>query len=159
MIGRIPADTVVHDRPCRKGWLHLHPNGVPSAFTAAQEIRLARVTIPAGSWVFQDPEGVVTVCAFPQDTEVQGHRCRGTGGPTGVQVAFYPDGALWQFFPPRPTTIDGVPCASGLVRGRIELHANGRLKSCRLAGELVRDGRTWRKGTRITLTPEGQIGP
>jgi hypothetical protein len=157
LIGRIAADTVVHDRPCQRGWLHLHPNGVPSAFTAAREITLARVTIPVGTWVRQNPDGVVTICAFPQDTEVQGHWCRGSGGSKGVQVAFYPDGALKQFFPPRPTTIDGVPCATGLVHGSIELHGNGRLKSCRLADDLVRDGRKLRKGTRIQLTPDGQI--
>jgi hypothetical protein len=102
LIGRIEADSIVHDRPCQKGWLHLHPNGVASAFTAAREIRLARAAIPAGTWVRQNPDGVVTVCAFLQDTEVQGHRCRGTGGPKGVQVSFYPDGALKQFFPPQP---------------------------------------------------------
>lgn len=159
LIGRIETDTIVHDRPCQKGWLHLHPNGVPSAFTAARKITLARVAIPAGTWVRQNPDGMVTICAFPQDTEVQSHRCRGTGGSKGVQVAFYPDGALKQFFPPRPTSIDGVPCATGLVRGSIELHENGRLKSCRLADDLVRDGRKLRKGTRITLAPDGRIVP
>jgi hypothetical protein len=56
-----------------------------------------------------------------------------------------------------PTTINGVPCATGLVRGWIELHENGRLKSCRLADDLVRDSRKLRKGTRITLTPDGKI--
>jgi hypothetical protein len=44
-----------------------------------------------------------------------------------------------------------------LVRGWIELHENGRLKSCRLADDLVRDSRKLRKGTRITLTPDGKI--
>ena len=157
LIGRIEADTVVGDRPCQKGWLHLYPSGVPAAFTAAQGIAFGGGTIPAGTWVFQHPAGVVTVCAFPRDTEVQGHVCHGTGGPKGVQASFYASGALKQFFPPRPTTIDGVPCDSGIIHGSIELHENGRLKSCLLGGDLVRDSRTVHKGTRIAFDPEGNI--
>jgi hypothetical protein len=159
LIGRIEADTVIGDRPCQKGWLHLHPSGVPAAFTAAREIALGRGTIPTGTWVFQNPAGVVTVCAFPRATEVQGHLCRGTGGPKGAQASFYASGALKQFFPPRPTTIGGVPCDSGMIHGSIELHENGRLKSCLLAEDLVRDGRTVRKGSRIAFDPEGKIQP
>lgn len=158
-VGHIDTETVIGGRACRAGSLHLHPDGTPAAFTAAQEIPLARVKIPAGTWVSQNPDGVVTTCAFPEDTLVQGHLCRGTGGPKGVQVAFYPDGALRQFFLARPATIDGVPCGTGLVRGAVELHENGRLKSCRLGQNLERDGRKLRKGTRITLAPDGRILP
>ncbi len=143
-VGHIDTETVVGGRACRAGWLHLHPDGTPAAFTAAHEIVLPRVTIPAGTWVMQNPEGVVTACAFPADTTVQGHLCRGTGGPKGVQAAFYPDGALKHFFPVRPTTLDGVPCGTGLVRGSIELHANGRLKSCLLGEAWVHAGRKLR---------------
>lgn len=157
LIGQIAADTVVQGRPCAQGWLHLHPNGVPAVFVAAQEIRVPRGTIPAGTWVFQDSAGVVTICAFPQDTLVQGHLCRGSGGPKGVQTSFYPDGALRQFFLVQPTVIDGVPCATGLIRGAVELHENGRLKSCALDGDFVRDGVKLGKGTRITLTMDGRI--
>lgn len=156
-IGLIETETVVDGRACRAGWLHLHPNGMAAAFTAAREIPLARVTIPAGTWVSQNPHGDVTVCAFPEDMLVQGHLCRGTGGPKGVQVAFHPDGSLKQFFLANPAVIDGVPCGTDLVRGAVELHENGRLKSCRLGRDLERGGRKLRKGTRITLTPDGQI--
>ncbi|RXK55291.1 hypothetical protein ESB00_05170 [Oleiharenicola lentus] len=156
-VGEIDTETVVGGRACRPGWLHLHPDGTPAAFTAAHEIALPRLTIPAGTWVRQDTAGNITTCAFPTDTTVQGHLCRGTGGPKGVQTAFYPDGALKQFFPVRPTTLDGVPCAPGLVRGAIELHANGRLKSCLLGDTWVHAGRKLRKGTRITLTADGQL--
>ena len=156
-IGDIDTETVVGGRACRAGWLHLHPDGTPAAFTAAQDIVLPRVTIPAGTWVNQNPEGIVTTCAFPADTLVQGHLCRGTGGPKGAQTAFYPDGALRQFFLAKPATIDGVPCDTSLSRGSVELYENGRLKSGRLGQDLERDGRKLRKGTRITLSPEGQI--
>ena len=156
-IGQIDTETVVGGRACRPGWLHLHPDGTPAAFIAAHDIPLPLLTIPTGTWVMQDTAGTVTVCAFPQDTEVQGHLCRGTGGPKGVQTAFYPDGRLKQFFPARPKTIDGVPCGTGLVRGWIELHESGRLKSCALGNAWVHAGRKLRKGTRLTFTPDGQL--
>ncbi len=157
LIGQIAADTVVQGRPCAQGWLHLHPNGVPAVFAAAQEIKAPRCTIPAGTWVFQDRAGAVTICAFPRDTLVQGHLCRGSGGPKGVQASFYPDGALRQFFLVQPTVIDGVPCATGLIRGSVELHENGRLKSGMLEEDLVRDGMKLSQGIRITLTPDGRV--
>ncbi len=156
-VGHIDTETVVGGRACRAGWLHLHPDGTPAAFTAAQEIVLPRITIPAGTWVRQNDAGVITICAFPTDFLVQGHLCRGTGGAKGVQSSFYPDGALRQFYLARPATIDGVPCDTGLIHGAVELHENGRLKSCRLAQALVRDGRKLRKGARISFTPDGQL--
>lgn len=158
-IGEIDTETVIGGRACRPGWLHLHPDGTPAAFTAAREIVLPRVTIPAGTWVMQDASGTITTCAFPADTPVQGHLCRSTGGPKGTQVAFHADGSLRQFFPAQPTVIDGIPCATGLVRGSIELHPDGRLKSCLLARDHVIDGVKHRKGKRLTLTPAGKVQP
>ena len=157
VIGQLKADTVIGGRPCRQGWVHLTPTGVPVGFTAFREIDLGRLRIPAGTWVFQDKAGVVTVCAFPGDTEVQGHLCHGSGGPKGVQTAFYPDGALRQFFLVDDTTIDGIPCRAGAFEESVFLHENGRLKACVLAADLVRDGRTYAKGTRLRLTADGLI--
>lgn len=156
-IGEIDTETVVGGRACAPGWLHLHPDGTPAAFTAAHEIVLPRVTIPAGTWIMQDASGTITTCAFPADTLVQGHLCRGTGGPKGTQVSFHADGSLRQFFPAKPTVIDGVPCATGSVRGAIELYADGRLKSCLLDRDHVIGGVKYRKGKRLTLTPDGQV--
>lgn len=156
-IGQIETEAVVGGRACRAGWLHLHPDGTPAAFTAAQEIVLPRLTIPAGTWVRQNEAGVAIVCSFPQDTLVQGHLCRGTGGSKGVQTSFHPDGALKQFYLRSPTVIDGLPCDTGLLRGWVELHPNGRLKSCLLAKDHVRAGRKLRRGTRITLSPGGEL--
>ena len=159
IIGKLRTNTVIAERPCAKGWLHLHSNGVPAGFTASEDIRVARFTAPAGTWVIQDAAGVVRICAFPKNTRVQGHDCRGTGGSKGVQAAFYPDGSLKEFYLVRPTRIDGVPCDTGLVRGRLELHQNGRLKSCRLSADFTHDGVTFRKGARIDFDSEGHVTP
>jgi hypothetical protein len=159
VIGLLKADTIIGGRPCKQGWVHLRPNGVPVGFTAAREIDLGRFKIPAETWVFQNEAGVVTVCSFPRDTEVQGHWCRGSGGPTGVQAAFYPDGALKEFFLPHDTRIQDVPCKAGYFNEAIWLHENGRLKACVLSEDLVRDGRTYSKGARLRFNSDGRIMP
>jgi hypothetical protein len=159
IIGTLKEDTVIGGRPCKQGWVHLRTNGVPVGFTASREIDLGRFTIPADTWVFQDQNGVVTVCAFPRDTEVQGHLCRGSGGPKGVQSAFYPSGALKQYFLRHDTLIQGIPCRGGLFNESIELYENGGLKGCALSEDLVRDGRRYAKGTRLRFGPEGQVVP
>ena len=159
VIGLLKEDTLIGGRPCKRGWVHLHSNGVPAGFTASREIDLGRVKIPAETWVFQNEDGVVTVCAFPRDTEVQGHLCRGSGGSEGVQAAFYPDGALKQFFLRHDTRIQDIPCRAGLFSEAIWLHEDGRLKDCVLSEELVRDGRTYHQGTRLRFDPDGRIIP
>lgn len=161
VIGYLAADTTIAGRPCKKGWVHLHPNGAPAGFTAASDIVLSRFIIPSNTWVFQNEDGTVTKCAFPRDTEVQGHLCRGggiLGGSEGVQTAFYPDEALQQFFARKPVRIDGVPCGNSLFQAGIQLHENGRLRSATLSENFVRQGRVYHQGQRIQLTPEGLPG-
>lgn len=161
VIGQIKADTLIGGRPCKQGWVHLRGNGVPVGFTAAREIDLGRFKIPADTWVSQSKEGVVTICQFPRDTEVQGHLCCGGGwlggGPEGIQTEFYPDGALKKYFLRHDTRIQDIPCRAGLGRELIELYANGRLKACQLSAELTRAGQTYRPGTRLHFDPTGRI--
>ena len=160
VVGLLGADTVIAGRPCKAGWVHLHPNGTPAGFTATAGISLDHFEIPAGTWVFQTEEGVITVCSFPRDIEVQGHLCRGgglIGGSEGVQASFYPSGALKEFFAPHPIRIDGVPCGASAFEPGIELYESGRLQSATLSDDLVQDGRLYRRGKRIHLTPEGRI--
>lgn len=158
VIGLLEKDTIIGGRPCQRGWVQVHSNGVLAAFTASQAIKLERFTIPAGTWVAQKPDGVIRVCAFPSDTEVQGHSCRGgSGGPAGVQAAFYPSGRLKQYFLREDQTVQGVPCESGVFNQSIELHENGALKSCKLSQDFTREGHTHRRGDRIQLDEQGRI--
>jgi hypothetical protein len=157
VIGELKNDSRIGGRLCRQGWVHLHPNGNPKGFTAAEEIEAGKLKIPPGTWVFQDADGVVTVCSFPRDTEIQGHLCRGTGGPKGTQASFYPSGALKQYYPPTSEVVEGVTCRPSSLNGWIELHEDGRLKSCLLERDLTRDSHTWREGTRIRIDAAGRI--
>ena len=159
VIGLLKEDTLIGGRPCKRGWVHLRPNGVPVGFTASREIDVGRFKIPTDTWVFQNQDGVVTVCAFPGDTEVQGHLCRGSGGPKGVQAAFYADGALKQFFLRHATRIENIPCRAGIFGESIELHENGRLKACVLSDDFMRDGHSYAKGAHLRFDAAGRIVP
>lgn len=158
-IGEIGADTVIMGRPCKQGWVHVFPNGMPAAFATPDVFALPRVIVPANTWVRQNEQGAIVSCAFPRDTEVQGHWCRGTGGSKGVTTAFYADGALRLFFPPHPTRIDGVPCRPGVLGGWIELYETGRLKSVLLDADWERDGTLYRRGTRVEFDVNGKPLP
>ncbi|HVT89442.1 MAG TPA: hypothetical protein VHD56_11360 [Tepidisphaeraceae bacterium] len=155
VIGTIATDTVINGHPCRAGWLHLHANGAVAAFTASQDVALPRFTIPAGTWVIQDANSNVTVCAFPRNVEIQGKLCRGTGGPEGMQVSFYASGALKQFFAPEPVRIDGIPCQRG-GKG-IHLHENGKLRSATLSEDATIDGKLFHAGDEIRLSEAGRL--
>ena len=157
MIGELKEDATIGGRPCKRGWVHVMPNGVPVGFTASRSIDLGRLRIPADTWVFHNKDGVVTVCAFPGDTEVQGHLCRGSGGPKGIQAAFYPDGALKEFFLRDDTRIDGVPCKAGILNESIKLHENGRLMGCVLGADYLSGGRTYPRGTQLRFDPDGRV--
>lgn len=157
VLGLLSRETVVQGRPCAPGWLHLHANGVPAAFTSAQPIVLGSSVLPSGTWIRQDARGTIQFCAFPEATAIQGQACRGTGGPKGVTTAFYASGALKTFFPVRAVVIDGVPCRGGLLNGWIALHENGRLQSGVLDADLERDGRRYRRGERVEFDAEGRV--
>ncbi len=135
---------------------------MPVGFTAFQEIDAGRFKIPQDTWVEQNKDGVVTVCSFPHDTEVQGHLCRGGGwlggGAEGVQTSFYADGALKEFFLRQDTVIQDIPCQA-TVFASIQLYENGRLKACILGEKLVREGHTYDKGTRLEFDSNGRIIP
>lgn len=150
-IMRLGDDVEVSGRPCKRGWLKLHPNGVPSSFTASRELEFGKLKVPADTWVMQDDTGLVLVCALPRDMEIQGVPCRGTGGAKGVQLEVYPCGSLKKVFLSKDTVIQGVPCAAGLLSGLVEFHPDGRLKSCKLSEAYTHAGVAYKKGARLEL--------
>lgn len=54
IIGQLKENTIIEGRPCKQGWVHLYPSGVPAGFTAFREIDLGKFTIPQDTWVFQN---------------------------------------------------------------------------------------------------------
>jgi len=63
----------------------------------------------------------------------------------------------------REASIDGVACMSGSFARelggstQVALHPSGRLKGCRLAAAVTRDGVALKRGARIQLTETGAV--
>lgn len=155
IIGRLSEDTTIQGYPCKKGWVHFYSNQGLKSFSLERPMKINSIEIPASTWVTLNEKGALILCAFPYNIEIQGHMCRGSGGPKGVQVSFYENGALKTFFSPESVVIHGIPCKGG-VFNYIGLHENGNLKACTLSGNTVINGVQYAKGERLRFDEKGR---
>jgi hypothetical protein len=78
-------------------------------------------------------------------------------------TGFHPNGHLKYCFLVTDETIDGVPCRRGSFWGEVtggvivRFHDNGRLATCRLDADFTLAGRTFDRGKRIHLKPDGTL--
>lgn len=123
---------------------------------------IERHAFPKGTWIRLHQDRGLDGAWLPRDTELQGLPCKGTGYK-GWSVRFHARGALAVCFLSRDATIDGVSCMSGSfareLRGstQVTLYPSGRLKSCRLAAPVTRDGVSLKRGARIHVTESGAV--
>ena len=96
------------------------------------------------------------MCSFPDDIEIQGMMCIGTGGPKGVQTSFYKNGNLKYFFSREKLEIDTVPCKGGVFY-IIGFYENGLLKTFTLYDNCVINGKEYKKHTNIKLDESGNV--
>ena len=155
-IGYMTEDSEIQGVPCEKGWVHFRKDWQLLSCQLSREHFYRGTLLPAHTWLHfpYHAGGTGYVCSFPHDYEVQGYPCGGSGGYKGTHTAFYDSGRLRSFFPPGDVTVDGVPCdATPLVY--VGLYENGRIKSCRLAGDYQGAGKTYRKGQTIAFDESG----
>lgn len=157
-VGVLAEDTEIEGFPCKQGWAHFDPNMGLRSFASSKPIDNGVSTIPTGTWIRLGSGAYPRTCAFPGDTKIQDFLCRGTGGPKGVQVGFYPSGRLRCFFAPDSVEIDGVPC-KGSVFHIIRLHENARLQECVLSQDTVIDGKSYRRGRKLRFNAQGEVLP
>lgn len=155
IVGIISEDTIIQGYPCKKGWVHFVSEFKLLNFMASQPIENGANVIPEDSYIRLNDQGQITVCALPRTMEIQGHLCKGTGGPKGVHTTFYPGGELHCFFAPKAVDIDGIPCKGGVFQ-YIQLHPNGKLKQCTLTRTTMIGGTEYHAGTRMHFDPEGR---
>ncbi len=156
LVGIISEDTEIQGYPCKKGWVHFVSEFKLLNFTASQPIENGANVIPEDSYIRLNDKGQITVCALPRTMEIQGHLCKGTGGPKGVHTTFYSGGELHCFFAPKAVDIDGIPCKGGVFQ-YLKLHPNGKLKQCTLARATTIGGTEYRAGTRMHFDSEGRV--
>ena len=139
--------------PCR-GWVRLHPDGSLASYELAADATVQGHTLPAATYVWLDEHGGLKTLWLSQDTVIQGQTCR--GGPFRHATSFHPDGCLFGFFPRDDVVIDGIPCASN-PQVPVYLHTNGKLLRCRIAADVVVDGRTLRRGVDAEFDERGVL--
>lgn len=157
-VGILAADTKIEGYPCKQGWAHFDEDMNLIRFACSAPVENGISTFPVGTWIQRKPKGTIFNIALPQNTEIQGFLCKGTGGPKGVQVGFYPSGRIRCFFAPKDVEINGIPC-KGSVFHIIHLHENGQLKSCTLSRDIRIDGVNRSKGEKLHFDTEGPLKP
>lgn len=156
IIAYLDKNTTIQGYPCKKGWVHFHENKDLKSFALEKSIKINYLEIPVGTWMTLNQDGLLSLCAFPDNIDIQGYLCRGTGGPKGVQVSFYESGALRVFFSPDPIEIQGIPCKGGVFNS-IVLHENGDLKECTLSEPTEINYIEYDKGERLSFDIKGNI--
>ncbi len=158
IIGYMTADRDIQGFPCAQGWIHFRPDWQLLSFQFSEDFMYKGTHIPAHTWFHfpYQPGQTGYVLSFPNDYEVQGHLCGGSGGYKGTHTGFYDSGRLRSFFAPEDVVIDGVPCAASLLVN-VNLYENGKIKSCKLAGDYPVDGKLYKKGRTIEFDEEGRV--
>lgn len=156
IIGHTSRDEKIGTIVCKQGWVHFDDD-MNLKFCAVKEpIQYKGNTIPADTWIRMDQDQNIYLCAFPQNTMIQNHLCKGTGGPKGYQTSFFNSGKLKSFFASEIVEIDGIPCkASGTAI--ISLHENGGLKECTLAKDSIINSTQFNANTKIKLDKSGTL--
>ncbi|MDP6180461.1 MAG: hypothetical protein QGG48_11265, partial [Desulfatiglandales bacterium] len=156
IIGFLDSNVVIDGFRCAKGWVHLYEDRSLLRFTLYDAATIQGNTLPEKSWVTLDPKGRLMRCAYPEDIQVQGYVCKGTGGPGGVMTGFYESGKLQSFFSPKNIEVQGVLCKGGGLNP-IFLHESGQLKTCTVAKSKMIQGRTVEKGQKVVFDIQGKI--
>jgi hypothetical protein len=156
VIGFMTEDHDIQGFPCEKGWIHFKNNFQLRLFQLSKDFMYKGTLLPAHTWFlypYNDVAGYI--CAFPNDYKVQGYLCQGSGGPKGISTSFYDSGKLRSFYPPEDITLYGIPCEASLL-SNVNLHENGKIRSCKLSEDYRVDGKTFKKGRVIELDESGK---
>lgn len=155
--GYMSNSNTIQGYPCEKGWIHFKKDGLLQSCQLSINFFFKGTLIPAHTWLhFPYPDNQSGyICSFPNNYEVQGYTCGGSGGYKGTHTRFYENGKLRSFFPPEDITIDGIPCESSLFAS-VNLYKNGNIKNCKLAEDYQVNGKIYKNGTTIEFSETGE---
>jgi len=144
------------------GSVEYYQDGKLTCCTLAREDTLSGQPLPAGTVVHFTPDGYMDWCFLQQNTEIQGHLCRGEGH--GFMTGFHPNGQLKNAWLARDEAIQGIPCAkyrfmSVLFGGgeNTTFYDDGRLRYTTLAEDITLDGHKLKKGEEIRFSKDGRL--
>ncbi|MDP4267686.1 MAG: hypothetical protein Q8880_09675 [Bacteroidota bacterium] len=149
IIGYLKHDIEYKQYPCSKGWIHFSKDWKLKLFCLSRDFEINSNCFKKGTWIrYNDKEDLI--CVFPEQTLIQGHLCRGGGGPKGITTSFYPNGRLKSFYPPEDIEINNILCKSSCI-GPVYLKEDGSLLECTLSQDVNFNGVTYSKNTRLNI--------
>lgn len=144
-------ETEIEGYPCRS-WVWWYEDGRLDNIELARDLTVQGHAFPGHTRLFFDREGRLAHAWLSEDAVIDGRPCRGR---MKIDTAFHPNGRVRAFFPPRTLEIDGVPCTASVFHP-VYLHADGRLRQCKLAGGVTLAGRTFAKGKTVVIDERGR---
>ena len=137
-------------------------NGKLKSCTLARDDTLSGQPLQAGTVVHLTEDGKLDWCFLQQDTEIQGHMCRGE--THGFMTGFHPNGQLRTAWLARDEVIQGIPCAKSRFLSSIfgggdatRFHVNGQLSFCTLSDDITIEGHVFKKGDTVRLDDLGKL--
>ncbi|RKX26212.1 MAG: hypothetical protein DRP45_04100 [Candidatus Zixiibacteriota bacterium] len=137
-------------------------DGKLQSCTLARLDTLSGQPLPAGTVVHLTRDGALDWCFLQQDTEIQGHLCRGESH--GFMTGFHPNGQLKTAWLARDEVIQGIPCAkfrfmSSLFGGgdATRFYDNGQLSFCTLSEDATIEGQKFEKGDPVRFDENGTL--
>ena len=148
--------------------ISFRPNGEVDIAWLGKDSAVYGQILPTGTALFFSPGGKLRHFWLPHDTVLQGHLVRAQDDGAGSRL--HPNGKLLAIWLVQDEIIDGVPCTSSgnVLRmgfGVIWLgtqrmawfHDNGHLQQAMLSQDFILQGRSFKKGEIISLSPDGQV--
>jgi hypothetical protein len=157
---RLQRDTVIDGVACGatgRGYAELHASGRLLTCPLARDSTIGGNRLSAQTWITLNEAGRLRRAWLARDTPLSGRPCKGTGYK-GYSVEFHESGSLALCFLARDAMIDSVPCMHGSfwteVMGRgssaATFSADGRLRGCQLARDVVLNGQRRKKWERFS---------
>jgi hypothetical protein len=150
------------------GSVEYYQNGKLTSCTLGREDTLSGQPLPAGTVVHLTTDGYLDWCFLQQNTEIQGHLCRGEGH--GFMTGFHPNGQLKTAWLAQDEIIQGIPCAKfqfltallGWIEdsgkdGSTRFDENGLLRYCALSKDFTIDGQRFKRGDAMWFDKDGKL--
>ena len=143
-------------------------NGIVGECKLSRKAAFFGQLLPAGSRLFYDQQGKMTQFWPGTDTVIQGYFLKARDDGAGDRL--HPNGRLRAIWLVEDKEIDGIPCTSSgniikmgwdvisLGTKRMAwFYNNGRLQQALLSRDVTIQGRVFKKGDIISLTPDGKL--
>lgn len=145
-----------------KGEVSFYDNNKLLSCKLAKATVFYETSLPEGSLVDFNENGLLIGFSLPFDSEIQGYLLKGDKD-NGWWNAFYPNGKLKMGYLARSTTIHGVPCVLSdfweefFGGSAVSFYDNGNLNTCKLATETNIDGKIFSSGSHPVFDKNGKL--